>query len=453
MSEISQVENTMTPTPVACSTSSFLWSDAPTEDKYSVCVHCGFCLEVCPTYQQLGDENESPRGRVYLIKAAAQGELPLDESVINPVFNCLDCRACETVCPSGVQVGTLIEEARGQVFQAQPSSGLAGMMQNLFLRQIFPNPKRLRTLRGFLRFYQKSGMQRVVRKTQLLRILPPHLREMEGVLPNIHGSSALEQLPVRSVPNADLPLKGSAALFTGCVMDVMFTDVNLATWRVLLHNGLEVLVPKEQICCGALQIHAGDRDQARQMARHNIDVFLQSGADYIVINAAGCGAALKEYTELFREDPDYLHKAEQFEQKVRDISELLVEVDFVPPEGTVQRKVTYHDACHLCHAQKVKQQPRKLLQSIPGLELVEMVDADRCCGSAGIYNLLHPEMAGELLERKIDDIPLHADAIVMGNPGCMLQIQMGIQKRHATMDVLHTVQLLDEAYGSEEDAK
>ncbi|UOF90269.1 (Fe-S)-binding protein [Fodinisporobacter ferrooxydans] len=427
--------------------SAFKWPDAPDEDKYSVCVHCGFCLEVCPTYQQLGDENQSPRGRVYLIKSASEGLLPLDESVIDPVFQCLDCRACETVCPSGVQVGALIEEARGQVFYAEPAKGMKGAVQKLFLRGIFPHPNRLKMVGKLTRFYQKSGLQAVSRKSGLLKILPKQLREMEAILPEVPATSALDSLPERIPQRGDK--KATAALFTGCVMDVVFSDINRATARVATHNGLEVIVPKQQICCGALQVHAGDREQARQMAKHNIDVFLASDADYIVINAAGCGAALKEYPELFRDDPFYHEKAEQFSARVRDISELLVEVGFEPPQAEVKRTITYHDACHLCHAQKVRSQPRQILRSIPGVTLVEMPNSDRCCGSAGIYNITHPDMAGQLLERKMDDVPEGVECIAMGNPGCMMQIMVGVHRRETDLDVLHTIEILDEAYRRE----
>ncbi|QSO54587.1 (Fe-S)-binding protein [Alicyclobacillus curvatus] len=423
---------------------SFQFSDAPEEDKYSVCVHCGFCLEVCPTYQQLGDENHSPRGRVLLIKEAAEGKLPLDDSVIDPVFTCLDCRACETVCPSGVQVGSLIETARGQVYAAKPPTGKAGLLHRLFLREVFPHPKRLERVGQLIRLYQKSGLKKIAHSTGALRLLPAGAREMEAVVPQIPAQSARESLPERMT--AFEPKKGTGALFTGCVMDVFFSDINKATARVAMRNGLDVVVPKTQVCCGALQIHAGDREQARKLARHNIDVFLESGADYIIINAAGCGAALKEYPDLFHDDNVYEQRAHEFSAKVRDISELLVEIGFEAPEGRVERTVTYHDACHLCHAQGIRAQPRQLLRSIPGLKLVDLPDSERCCGSAGIYNLTHPEMAGALLERKMDDIPESAEAVVMGNPGCMMQIRLGAHKRERRLDVLHTVELLDQAY-------
>lgn len=429
-----------------------LHSDPISKDLYSVCVHCGFCLEVCPTYQQLGNENESPRGRVYLMKAAAEGTLPFDESVIDPVFNCLDCRACETVCPSGVQVGTLIEEARGQALSHIKQSRLQKFLHDLFLRKIFPSPNRLQSIRKLLRFYQVSHVQQVVRRSGALRLLPTHLREMEAVLPSVSRASARSLLPKESEQTKGVT-KGRIALFTGCVMDVFFSEIHMATVRVALRNHLHVSVPKDQICCGALQIHAGDREQARMMAKHNIDVFLQSGADYIVLNAAGCGAAMKEYKELFHDDPVYRERAELFSSKVRDIAEILLEVGYEKPKSRLERTVTYHDACHLAHAQNIRSAPRELLRAIDGLTLIEMNDADRCCGSAGIYNITHPEMAAQLRERKLADIPHNVEVVAMGNPGCMLQIKAGLYAQGLTMDVVHTVELLDEAYRLEREVQ
>ncbi|GLG02298.1 glycolate oxidase iron-sulfur subunit [Alicyclobacillus hesperidum subsp. aegles] len=428
--------------------SDFCYPDAPEEDKYSVCVHCGFCLEVCPTYQAWGDENHSPRGRVFLIKSCAEGELPLDESVIDPVFTCLDCRACETVCPSGVQVGALVEEARGQVFHARREHGESDPLMRLFLRGIFPRPGRLKTIRRLMRFYQKSGLRSLARSTGVMRVLPPQVREMEDVIPEIGRGPAMDVLPPVIAPKGER--KATAALFTGCVMDVFFSDVNEATARVMVRNGVEVHVPREQICCGALQVHAGDRDMAREMAKKNIEVFERAGADYIAINAAGCGAALKEYPELFHDDPAWHERAVKFSARVRDITQLLVEVGFDPPKAELPMSITYHDACHLCHAQKIRREPRSLLTSVPGVDLREMPDSDRCCGSAGIYNLTHPDMAGELLERKMDDVPPGVEAIVMGNPGCMMQIRLGVKKRNQQLRVMHTVEVLDLAYQREE---
>ncbi|ADG07276.1 (Fe-S)-binding protein [Kyrpidia tusciae] len=432
-------------------TTAFRWDDPPDPDKYSVCVHCGLCLEACPTYQELGIENQSPRGRVYLIRAASEGRLPLDEALIDPVFRCLDCRACESVCPSGVQVGTLIEQARGQVFAARPAQGWQGFIQRLFLQRIFPRPKRLRRLARIGRFYQRTGLARLARSTGVLNLFPPHLREMEAALPQIPATSSRELLPAQ-VP-AQRQRRGRVALVTGCVMDVLFTDTNLATARVLARNGYEVRVPEGQVCCGALQVHAGDRETAKAMAKQNIDAFLAEDVDAVIINAAGCGAAMKEYGELLRSDPAYREKAERFSRKVKDVAEFLAEVGFDPPKGRVEMTVTYHDACHLSHAQGVRQQPRDILASIPGLRVVEMPDSDRCCGSAGIYNLTHPEIASPLLDRKMADVPEKAEAIVMGNPGCMMQIRAGVQRTGVPRKVLHTVDILDAAYQAEEETR
>ncbi|WP_018133104.1 (Fe-S)-binding protein [Effusibacillus pohliae] len=429
--------------------SNYKWPDPPDPDKFSVCVHCGLCLDACPTYQETGNEAQSPRGRVYLIKAVAEGKLEINDSFIDPVFRCLDCRACETACPSGVQVGALIEEARGQIRQAQPLTGFKGIISNAFLKGIFPHPNRLRKLGKLTRFYQKSGLQKMARRTGIMKLFPPHLREMEAAMPEVPARTSREAL------GTYLPAigqkRGTVGLLLGCVMDVLYADINMATARVLARNGFDVVMPQAQGCCGALQVHAGERDTAKRMARTNIDAFLQAGVDYVILNAAGCGAAVKEYPELLHSDPDYKEKAEQFSAKVRDISEFLVEVGYEPPKGRVELKITYHDACHLAHAQKIRTQPRQILRSIPGVELVEMRESDRCCGSAGIYNLTHPEMAGPLLDRKMADVPQGVNCIATGNPGCMMQIQVGVNRIDASMEVAHTVTLLDRAYQAEKE--
>ncbi len=424
-------------------------SAGPDPDEYSKCVHCGFCLEVCPTYQQLSDENQSPRGRVFLIKQVAEGALPL-EAAEGPVFACLDCRACETVCPSGVPVGHLIEMSRGQIRAAQKGSRKSAWREQLMLRGLFTHPERLRAAGGLLRFYQVSGLRRVARAAGVLKVLPAHLREIEAglpVVPRHHHTPPPLPVPGGARPGASGPVR--VALLTGCVMDVLFSDVNEATARVIARNHMSVTVPEGQVCCGALHVHAGDREAARDLARRNIDEFLGSQADYIVTNAAGCGAAMKEYGDLLKDDPAYHARAETFSGRVRDISELLVEQGFDPPQATLDRQVTYHDACHLCHAQHIRKQPRQLLAAIGGVSVVEMNDSERCCGSAGIYNLTHPDMARQLLQRKVEDIPKEADAVIMGNPGCMIQIRAGLAGSGRETPVLHTVQLLDMAYRRE----
>lgn len=422
----------------------FRWNDLPDENKWADCVHCGMCLEACPTYQETGEEHQSPRGRVYLIKAVAEGKIDVNEAFSKPIFDCLDCRACETACPASVQVGGLIEEARGQIRQAMPLKGISGAVSKTVLKGFFPHQSRMHKLGGLMKLYQKSGIQKLARKTGLLNILPTHLKDMEAILPEV-GKPVLGRYP--EVVPAEGERKGRVALLTGCVMDVMFSDVNEATIRVLTHNGYDVHLPKNQRCCGALHIHAGDRETGKALAKQNIEAFKEF--DKVLVNAAGCGAALQEYDELFRNDPEMLPLAKAFSEKVEDISKFLYENGFKRPKVEVKTRITYHDACHLAHAQGVRFEPRQLLKEIPGVELVELPDADRCCGSAGIYNLTHPDMAGRLLERKIDDIPENVEMITMGNPGCMLQIAMGVKKYGRSEKVVHTVQLLDWAYEKE----
>lgn len=430
-------------------TSNYLWEDAPDPNKYSECVHCGMCLDACPTYQELGFEHHSPRGRVYLIKGVSEGRLELNEAFSSPVFSCLDCRACETACPSGVQVGALIEEARGQLFHADPPKGWKGVVQKTFLRGIFPYPERLHKLGSLTRFYQKSGLRWTVRNLKLNKVLPRHLQEMEKALPTITEPPVLKTYP--KVMPALGEKRARVAVLTGCVMDVVFSDINQATIRVLQHNGCEVVIPPEQKCCGALQVHAGDRTTAKQLARQNIDTFLAEDIDAILINAAGCGAALKEYGELLKTDPDYHDKAEQFAAKIHDISKYIFDLGIRPPKGELDMVVTYHDACHLAHAQGVRQQPRDIIRSIPGIKMVDLPNADRCCGSAGIYNITNPEMAGRLLDRKMEEIPSGCDAVAMGNPGCMMQFNVGVVREGRKEQIVHTIQLLDWSYQKEKE--
>ena len=431
--------------------SNYKWEDAPDEDKYSQCVHCGMCLEACPTYQETGLEAHSPRGRVYLIKSVAEGRMELNDFFAEPVNTCLDCRACETACPSGVQVGALIEEARGQLLKADPPKGMAGLVHKLFLHHLFPFPKRMHWLQWLLRIYQKSGLRTLSHKTKLLRLLPTHLADMEKALPEINHPPVLKSQPERLA--AIGPKRATVAVLTGCVMDVVYSGINEATIRVLRRNGCEVWIPQEQRCCGALHVHAGDRDMAKKLARLNIDAFLADEVDAIIINAAGCGSNLKEYDQLLKSDADYQEKARLFAHKITDVSQFLDKLGLIPPENSLDLTITYHDACHLAHAQKVRKEPRKLLAAIPGLRLVPMPDSDRCCGSAGIYNLTHPDMANALLDRKLDDIPGGCDMIAMGNPGCMMQIQTGVVRQGRAEQVVHTIQLLDWAYNGDTDAR
>ncbi|QDI90365.1 (Fe-S)-binding protein [Salicibibacter halophilus] len=425
----------------------YLWEDPPDEDKFSACVHCGMCLEACPTYLELGHEHQSPRGRIHSIVAVAEGKISIDEAFEDPMFTCLDCRACETACPAGVQVGALIEEARGQVRQAMPLTGWQGFVSRFFLRGVFPHNKRLHALGMLTKVYQKSGMQTVVRKSGVKKVLPDHLGAMEGIMPDV-GRPVLKTHPERIAAKGEE--KGTASMFTGCIMDVMYSDVNEATVRVLTKNGHNVEIPKQQNCCGALHVHAGDREMGKKLARQNIDTFLASDAEHVVVNAAGCGCALREYPELLQNDEEYKEKAEQFSEKVLDVSKYLYDYGYKPPKAELHKRVTYHDACHLAHGQGVWDEPREILEEIPGLEMKHLPNADQCCGSAGIYNITHPEMAGRLLDRKMKDVPDEVEMISMGNPGCMLQMAMGVEKHGRDEKIVHTMQLLDWAYEREE---
>lgn len=438
----------------ACTTVSlgnYLWEDPPDPNKWADCVHCGMCLESCPTYEITGQEQHSPRGRVHLIQSVADGRLEVNEELIDPVFDCLDCRACTTACPADVNVGGLIEEARGQIRQAMPLTGWRSTVSKLFLEKLFPHPGRMQTLGSLLKFYQKSGVQTAVRKTRLIHVMPKHLVEMEGIMPQVGEPVRKKYMKEEIIPAKGVK-KAEVALLTGCVMDVMFSDVNESTIQVLTRNGNDVVIPQNQTCCGALHVHAGDREMGRKLAKQNMEAF--EGADTVVVNAAGCGSMMKEYSELFRNDPDQVwrERAERFSEKVVDIAKYLHDTGYEKPKASIDTTITYHDACHLAHGQGVRQEPRDLLLDIPGVKMVHMPNADRCCGSAGIYNITNPEMADAVLQSKMKNVPEEVEMISMGNPGCMLQMALGVQKYGRNQKIVHTVQLLDWAYQKEEEA-
>ncbi len=403
------------------------------------CIQCGFCLQHCPTYRILAVETESPRGRIHLIEAAAQGRIPIDARFEEHMYVCLGCRACETACPSGVKFGTIIEAARAEI--GPTGSPLARRLTLLALQHLMPFPGRLRLAAALLRFYQRSGLRSAA---HALHLVPPRLAEMETLLPAIPDHFFA---PAQEIFPAIGPRRARVGLLSGCVMSVMFADLNEATIRVLQRNGCEVVVPPAQTCCGALNLHSGERDQARAMARRNIDTFLAAGVDAIVINAAGCGSASKEYEVLFRDDPSYGARAVQFSHRCRDVSEFLAELGLVGELGEVRARVTYQDPCHLAHGQGIRRQPRELLRRIPGVDLVEMSGSDRCCGSAGIYNLTQPEYSRIILDEKVAAIQATgADVVVAPNPGCMLQIAGGVRARGMRVHVHHLIDLLDRAY-------
>lgn len=417
------------------------FSVGPREEDLARCVHCGFCLQACPTYVITSLETESPRGRIALAKALAHGEIEATPNVVSHFDLCLQCRACETACPSGVPYGRIIEGARAMV-QESPQRPKSWRFRSLVLRVMFAAPWRLRAAFAGLRLYQRSPLPGIAR-----RVLPRRLRQMEAMLPPLPDKP---YNPPEVAANPAGAVKATVALLNGCIMSITHPHTHEATSRVLARNGFRVLVPRAQGCCGALHVHNGDTQVARELAKHNIDVFLGSGADYVVVNSAGCGSAMKEYDELFAGDARYEAKAREFVSKCRDVAELLDETGFVAPAGRIEAAVTYQDSCHLAHAQRIREAPRNLLRAIPGVELVEMATPDRCCGSAGIYNLTQTEMSRTLLDAKMQDVlSTGCDLISTANPGCMLQLQLGVKLKDGSQEVVHVVELLDRAYAAE----
>jgi glycolate oxidase iron-sulfur subunit len=414
-------------------------------DELLRCVHCGFCLPTCPTYAELGQEPDSPRGRIYLIKALADGRIELTDSVDEHLALCLACRACETACPSGVPYGHLIEAARAEVERRRPGSAARRLVRRLALEVVLPRPGLLRAIATGLRLYQRSGLQRLVRASGVLRLLPASVAASEGLLPPLPPSAGRGALP--EVVAARAARRARVGFLHGCVQDAVFRGHNEATLRCLARQGVEVVIPRTQRCCGALHAHAGEPEAARALARANIVAFDAAGVEAVVVNAAGCGAHLKGYGHLLRGDPAWAGRAAAFAARVVDVTEYLARRPLEGPLGRLPLRVTYHDPCHLAHGQRVRGEPRALLRAVPGLELVELREAELCCGSAGSYNLTEPAMARRLLERKMGHVQATgAEAVVSANPGCLLQLAAGVRARGLPMAVLHVVEVLDRAY-------
>ncbi|MGH9462629.1 MAG: (Fe-S)-binding protein [Vicinamibacteria bacterium] len=407
--------------------------------KTLACVHCGLCLPACPAYGALGRESVAPRGQVYNVRALLEGRLVLTDTLANDIYDCLTCRACESVCPAGVPVGSIMEDVRGLITDAKTESWLARAIKKSLLGGVVAHPKRLAWVVGLLRFYQASGLRRVVRAS--LRFLPGTMVERESLLPNLPPRDAVRPLPPVLSPRGS-PRK-RVGLFTGCIASHFFADVNGATARVLQRNGFEVVIPRDQGCCGALHLHNGLPELARKLARANLKAFQAVDVANIVVNAAGCGAALSEYDKILDGDP----RAKEFALRVADISQFLVREGFEPPRGKVEARVAYDEPCHLLHAQKVHDEPYELLRSIPGVSLQSFRDAERCCGSAGIYNLTHYDISMAALQEKMRHLAAVApDIIVSGNPGCLMQLRHGVRRSGLEAEVTHPVVLLDRAY-------
>ncbi len=413
------------------------------------CVHCGLCLPACPTYRQLGNENDSPRGRVYLMRAVIEGRLDPRGAFTEHIDLCLGCRACETVCPSGVPYGEMLEAARAEV-AASGTAPLAQRMTRIVLKHLFTKPALLGFMMAMARVLRDSGLPQMAIES---RLVAGRLRLGLALL-IASGSSAKLGKPLRPA-KSDAEIPGTkVALLHGCVMEGLFSEVNRATERVLRKNGCEVLEATGEVCCGALHAHAGDLETAKQLARRNIDAFEQAGVERIIVNAAGCGAAMKEYQRLLAGDPAYAVRAAEFSRRVRDVSEFLVEKELKPMTNSLNLRVAYDAPCHLIHAQRIVSAPLDLVRQAPGVEIAPLKGSEMCCGGAGVYNLQHPQLASEILAEKINNIAASGvDIVLTGNPGCHMQIGAGLLLRGLAVEVAHPIEILDAAYrGAQEDA-
>ncbi len=405
------------------------------------CVHCGFCLPACPTYNSWSEEMDSPRGRIDLMRGLAEGKLAFTDTVVAHFDRCLGCMGCLTACPSGVRYDVLIEETRAAI-EKEYRRPLFDRLYRRFLFLLFPYPGRLKFVRRLLGLYAATGLRRLVHRSGLLRVLPRRLAQLENLMPPVERGAPSADLPERTA--AAPPVRARVGLIAGCVQRIFFPEVNQATVRALSAEGCDVAVPAEQGCCGALSMHAGRDGEALRFARALIPRFENEGLDAIVVNAAGCGSHLKDYGRLFAGDPAWAERAAAFSSRVRDVAEFLAALGPAAPRHPIPLRVAYHDACHLGHAQRVREQPRALLAGIPGIEILEVPEGDQCCGSAGIYNLTEPASADEIGRRKADNVlSTRADLLASANPGCTLQIQKILRERGIGLRAAHPIEILD----------
>ena len=415
---------------------------APVYEDFARCVHCGLCLNHCPTYRLWHLEADSPRGRIRQMILVNEGKLPLASVFVDHIDKCLDCRSCETACPSGVEYGKLVEHARARIENEFRRPWFARMMRSFVFESLLPFPSRIASLGRFLRFYQRSGLQAFARGTALLKLLG--LADPERLLPRMDDRFFFDQLG-KTFPAAGTR-RARVAFFAGCVADIAFAKLNEATIRVLRANGCEVVVPSGQLCCGALPAHAGVRKTARGLAWKNIVAFGKETVDAILTNAAGCGSTLKEYDHLFGESEAEHAPAKAFRNKVHDVTEFLAGFGLSAELKTVATRVTYQDSCHLLHGQKIREAPRQLLKAIPGVEFVELPCSEICCGSAGIYNVTQTSASLELLAKKMGNATrTGAQLIATANPGCLLQMRAGVEMHGTGQEVLHVVEVLERA--------
>ncbi len=415
--------------------------EGPSQEDVNYCIRCGLCLSVCPTYKQSLRETESPRGRVALVAKAIEGELDLTRNFNDHMYRCLDCLACNEICPVGIRPADLCLEARYAIHQATPTPPL----KPILFRGVFPRTGLLEALTKPVALYDRSGLRKAVNAVGATSVLPSQLQDMERMLPhNLPLRGTRHQLPEVTLARGER--RAHVAYFLGCVQGVMMAEGCKATVEVLAENGCDVVVPKNVKCCGMPMVGYGFKDEARELARHNIDLLLGLNVDAIVTDCATCGSSLKEYPHWLANDPDYAERAERFATKVRDISEFLVEIGIRPPEGKVQARVTYHDPCHMCRAQGIREQPREMLRAA-GVELVEMEGADTCCGSAGTQLVTHYHTSVGILEGKMDAVAAtEAEIVASGCPGCQMQLSVGVKRRGLKAKVVHPSQLLAEAY-------
>jgi glycolate oxidase iron-sulfur subunit len=414
-------------------------------DLIADCVHCGFCLPACPTYTSWGDEMDSPRGRIDLMKGVEEGAIALDETVVAHIDACLGCMSCVTACPSGVRYDVLIEATRAKI-EAQYVRPVEDTAFRELIFSLFPYPDRLRVMAYPLYFAARSGVQGAIRKLGLTKFLPKRLAELEALSPQLSREELIAKLPSFTAANG--PRRGRVALIAGCVQRVFFPGVNAATVRVLAAEGYDVIVPEGQGCCGALSLHSGRDGEAKGFARKLIARFEYETFDRIIINAAGCGSTLKECGALFAGEPAMEERAQRFAAKVVDVNEFLASIETRAERKPFPARVAYHDACHLSHAQGIRSQPRALLRGIPKLELVDIPEGEQCCGSAGVYNLLQPESALEIGKRKVENVlSVRPELLASANPGCTLQIQSILRERGIELEALHPIQVLDRSIG------
>jgi glycolate dehydrogenase iron-sulfur subunit len=427
----------------------FLKIPLPDYEQILSCMHCGMCLPTCPTYEMTGLEINSPRGRIRLIKAVADGDLPITENYIESLDFCLDCQACVSACPAGVEYGKLVEAAHNQISIHQKENG-KNVLKTFILNTLFEKQSRLKLMGRLIKFYQKTGLEFFVQKSRILKLFSKKLHELTFLSPKV---GAYINYPLYTKPVRAAQSTTKVGVVTGCIQDVFFNDVNHDTIDVLAYNGYEVVVPQNQQCCGSVAGHNGELASAENQAKKIIDQFYNEKVDFIIINSAGCGSFMKAYDALLADDTAYTEKAKWFAKRVKDISEFLVDQGFKIPDLKKEITVTYHEPCHLVHGQKISSQPREIIKALPGVTFIELEESDWCCGSAGIYNITHYEDSMILLERKFNKLKqTKADYVVSGNPGCMIQLTYGNHKFSSKIKVLHPVSLLNKFYKGGENA-